>query len=756
MNRKTTQVAILASMLAFGGSAWSQIPATAPYNTDPQNEYVQDQTSDGISNLNMVLCIVHAMSPSDMVNAGPYVALIDKNKCDTKSRASASNSTGGSSGSTATPDYINAVVNVTQATNADPMYARVWMTLTEQGHVTTVYAYLSATQAPSATMPYGAFHLDYLGKVGGVTQFNGFIDAASGALTFYESDANQGQSGSSTALALTGSSSTSSGSGSMAVAGGGAFDFAFDANSFVRKDANGTQCFDRSKANAERSVWRFGTYNRNDGTRVDVANPGFPVTATYAGASYYGFASYWGINFQGLDLNTIADAQPIPSLTVTDQRPGNTTTYNVSKIGGKLTKFTQHASTLLALDGIPFNFFGDLTGQTTGNPAVTGFGSWLMQWNHSSQTFTVIGTQVCGNNGCVVSSISPAATVNLSALSNVPVNGWSDSFGGNISIPPSTGAAHADTDAVYFYTQSTVTPGSSGEPTALYCLSQCPTAAALSAFPGGGSTASPFGANTDHQWFSAPGANTVTYAFGATGLVESSASMVLEQASQYPSGSMYAQNGIMTGRLFDTALASSNCPNGMPAGTVCEPGNPQAYYQWQTGPNQWSQSLWLTKTADSSVVAFDPPVNLAYVVPTGAAYGSWAGKTILLQFNGFGNLFGIPGSCVSPADNSPVDCSTPNSRYVPVFSIPDGDATMTVPGSTPTPLIIKALDAELRLKKLLLTDAACTVGNVTLTTQTVPTGGTHDPSSPSDAHYLGTEPTPASTQPKVIDGVLQH
>jgi len=124
MNRKITHVAILASMLAFGGSAWSQIPATAPYNTDPQNEYVQDQTSDGISNLNMVLCIVHGMSPADMVNAGPYVALVDKNKCDTKSRSSASNSTSGSSGSTATPSYINAVVNVTQATDADPMYAK--------------------------------------------------------------------------------------------------------------------------------------------------------------------------------------------------------------------------------------------------------------------------------------------------------------------------------------------------------------------------------------------------------------------------------------------------------------------------------------------------------------------------------------------------------------------------------------------------------------------------------------------------------
>jgi len=69
-----------------------------------------------------------------------YVALVDKNKCDTKSRSQREHSTGGSSGSTATPAYINAVVNVTQATDAEPMYAKIWMSLTEQ--VTShVYAF---------------------------------------------------------------------------------------------------------------------------------------------------------------------------------------------------------------------------------------------------------------------------------------------------------------------------------------------------------------------------------------------------------------------------------------------------------------------------------------------------------------------------------------------------------------------------------------------------------------------------------------
>jgi len=59
-------------------------------------------------------------------------------------------------------------------------------------------------------------------------------------------------------------------------------------------------------------------------------------------------------------------------------------------------------------------------------------------------------------------------------------------------------------------------------------------------------------------------------------------------------------------------------------------------------PEQWKQSLWLTKTADTASWRLIPRVNLAYVVPTGAAYGSWAARRSCWQFNGFGNLFGIP------------------------------------------------------------------------------------------------------------------
>ncbi len=433
-------------------------------------------------------------------------------------------------------------------------------------------------------------------------------------------------------------------------------------------------------------------------------------------------------------------------VTVTDQRQGNTTSYALNKTGGKLTKWAQASATLDALDGIPFQFGGDLTGRTTGNANVTGFSNWVMQWNSTAGNFTVTGSQTCGPNGCTTTTLTPAATVNADAFNSVPLSGWANSFGGNINIPP-INAPHAPSDVVFYYTQSTVIPGSTS--LTLHCLNQCPTGASLAALSSGGNTA--FANGTDMQWFSAPDlAHTVDYSFGAAGLTDAgSASVTLEQV---PDGSQYSQNGVQTGWLLDTPLTHANCPNGMPSNAVCQPANPAAYYTWQTGPNQWNQSLWLT--SNGQVVAFDPPQNVSYTVPTGAAYGSYAGLPILLQFNGFGNLQGIPGACVNPTDNSPANCG-PDVSFVPMFSIPDG-TTLTLPapsGGTSTPLVVKALQGAILLKSLGSNAAQCS--NMTLTPQTLPSGGLHDPSNSSDSEYLGTQPTPASSTPKVIDGVKQ-
>jgi hypothetical protein len=724
-------------------------PADSPYATDPVRLAVQDETAQGIGSLNNVLCIIGAMDMGDNVNKGPYVALVDTDRCD-PNKGGSSNSASAAAASAA--DYSTAVVDVTRASNNDPMIGKVWLTKADDDGVAQVFAYVSATQSPAAAPPYGAFRLDYIGKKEGQAGFNGYIDSTQpGVINYLET----GPASDNTSLAMS-ANSTTSGSGTMFIGGNGdsnsspvTFNFSYNPGFFRRSDGSHDECFDRARSAATIAAWQYGTYNAVDGSRVDQAHPGFPLLATSGGTSYYGFANYYGINFQGL---TIPDGTPVTGLTVTDQRQGSTDTYALNKLGGRLTKWSQVSSTLDALDGIPFTYSGDLTGLTSGNSSVTGMNNWVVQWSSSTASFSVVGIQVCSmGSGCVNTGLSPVATVHTDAFTTTPLSGWANSYGGNINIPP-TSSAHAASDAVFYYDQSSVIPGTVS--LSLHCLNQCPTAAQIHDYASSAQP-TPYANGTDHQYFSAPdSAHTVSYSFGASGLLDAAGTAVVwEDAS---GDSPYAQNGLQTGWLVESAPSTANCPAGSPdaqSGNLCQVASPSTYYTYQTGANQWNQSLWLT--SNGSIVPFDPPQNIAYTVPTGASYGSYSGQQILLQFNGFGNLQGIPGTCVNPTDNSPVDCGTSDAQYVPAFSIPD-NAAMTlagIAGAPSTPVIVKALNGAILLKSLGSGASQC--ATMDLSPLTLPSGGTHDPSSSSDAEYLGAMPT-VTGAPKVIDGVLQH
>jgi hypothetical protein len=734
-------------MTAASTLAQATPPADSPYVTDPQRLDVQDETAQGIGSLNNVLCVIGAMDMGDNVNKGPYVALVDTDRCD-NDKGSSGDSASAAAASAA--NYSTAIVDVTRASNNDPMIGKVWLTHRGEDKTENIYAHVSATQSPAAAPPYGSFRLDYIGKQEGQTGFNGYIDSTQpGVINYLET----GPSSDNTSLAMS-ANSTTSGSGTMFIGGDGSsapvtFNFAYNPAYFHRSDSHDDECFDRALAHASIAAWQYGTYNAVDGTRVDEAHPGFPLLATYGGSSYYGFANYYGINFQGL---TIPDGTPVTGITVADQRQGSTASYALNKLGGRLTKWTQVSSTLDSLDGIPFTYNGDLTGLTSGNSTVTGMNNWVLQWSSASASFSVVGIQVCSmDSGCVNTTLSPVATVNSAAFATTPLSGWANSYGGSINIP-ATSAAHAASDAVFHYDQSSVIPGTTA--LNLYCLNQCPTAAQIQSYASSAQP-TPYANGTDHQFFSAPDlAHTVSYSFGASGLVDGTGTAVVwEDAS---SDSPYAQNGLQTGWLVDSAPITANCPAGsfeVQSGSLCQPSNPTTYYTYQTGANQWNQSLWLT--SNGAIVPFDPPQNIAYTVPSGASYGSYAGQQILLQFNGFGNVQGIPGTCVSQTDNSPENCNVSGAKYVPAFSIPDG-ATMTLAGTAgaaSTPVIFKALNGAVLLKSLGSGAQQC--ATMDLTPLTLPSGGTHDPSDASDSDYLGVQPTVTSA-PKVIDGVLQQ
>ncbi len=805
-----TLTLLFSGMFGLTLTAMSAPLAGSPYYSDVANEYVQDATSDGMSNVNMVLCIMNAMSPSEMltkkgvldaatgITEVKYIALVDKNKCDSKTRASASNSASSETGATSTPNYMTATVDITRGNSAsDPMVGKIWMTLAESGRTMSVSIKLSATTAPATLPPYGRLRLDYVGYPVGQTvlQFNGFIDTNGGVLSHVENGANS----SNVSLALN-AVDVNTGNGVLRATlnDGGSphtvnYTFAYSSAAFARNDGlSGDLCFDRSKANAKRSVWRYGVYDATSGARVDQAHPGFPLTATAgsgltgvtAGQKVFGYASYWGVNFGGMDPSLVPglpDGQITAVTGITDGRPNQTTTYNLYKSSGKLINWQRHSTTLGAISGVPFNMFGEGcklvnggngsgpspqnspsgsscagNGQANSAPYNFDFRNWVVQWNSNlvmtrggvpvTGNFEVIGMQDCTSNNCLMTTFQSPVPAQQ-GFKQMPINAWSEALG-SLTIPlptgntmgmnPSLANNHSNADDVYYFSQSTVLPSVSNALT-LYCLSNCPTNASLAAAAADITPflVSPFATPTDRQWGS--GTAEKTYTFGTNGLRDDTNSPVLVTAAL--PNPMW-QGGINSGRMFtlDLVKSGSSC---LSTDAYCEPSAPPDYYTYQTGTNQWNQTMWLT-TAAGSPVSFDPPQIASFTVPSGGAYGSWAGKAIQLQFNGFGNLNGIPGNCIDPQTNAVASCG-PSTRFVPAFALADGSA-LNLGGQA---VLTRALDSELRLSSL-----ACGALSTTGVTATLPTELPHNPTVLSDPSYIGTAPQVLGA-PSVIDGVLQ-
>ena len=164
---------------------------------------------------------------------------------------------------------------------------------------------------------------------------------------------------------------------------------------------------------------------------------------------------------------------------------------------------------------------------------------------------------------------------------------------------------------------------------------------------------------------------------------------------------------------------------------------------------------------------FDAPLNVNFTVPANVSgempYGNNAGATMILQYGGFGNLWGIPGNCVSSITNQPVACNDQSgtARYVPAFAIPydpsatpqQGVVTTTSSGTTTT-YLVKWLNREIRFAQKSL--GTCTADGLQTSSATLPDpAGLQDPSDSASAVYNGVQPTVTSA-PRVIQGEVMY
>jgi hypothetical protein len=727
--------------------------STSAYHADAQNSYVEDETSRGIGQVNMITCIMSALRADALVNEGGYNALIDQTKCDPSARS------GSGDAASQASSFMNATVNSTRASNNDPMLASIWIDEDGEDFAATIFVRLAATQAPSAANPYGLFRVDYCGKGEGQSScmMNGYLESAADGIRYFEDE--QGDNGTSTKALRLNATGTTAGSGRLQANhqnGEDAFDFAYNSTLFRRSDGTHDQCFSRDASDAETgfSVWRYGLYDANTGARV-TRNSGFPIEFTNGGETYHGYLGYHGLSLPSDAANALTSGSTVQKVDYTGGDAPTKTDYTVVKSAGKLLKFTRHARTLQSIDKIKFTtFVGDDAASFFAGAQP--FTQYELYWDDAGGVFKVTGQQNCGQNGCHVSAFENGEeTVAVAYWQNKGgVQGWSQSLGGEVFVSLNGASGSVDSAAieVVYRTQDLVYP--SQLPATLYCVRDCPTAATMASYFAPSSPASsPFVTTSFNNWSPTQAADVVVYDGdaqaavlndGADQAVTFTDREAMQERPQY-------QWGVRSGRLF-TTLADAECTNG--SGTYCDHkvNQLEVYYQWETGPNSHNQFA-AVKDASGDFVSFDAPLNVTFDVPDTAAYGEFAGQSLVLQYGGFGDLWGIPGQCVSRSSNQPVDCGDENARYVAAFVIPF-DATVGRVTEGATTYLVKWLEREIRFAKK--DTAVCSAAGLNLPSGIVlPTASDlKDTSSASSDAYIGTRPA-VSAAPRVIHGEVK-
>lgn len=759
----------IAAIIAYPAFVFAAPPSTSPYYTDTTNSYVQDQVTEDMFALNGFLCLMSAMAPSQMVNSGDYIALMDVNSCFMGGSGKQSSNKG--------VEYFPVQLNSSRASNSSPMKVKMWFDF--EGANVPLYA--TATQAPSSTLPYGIFRMDGCVKLSADASCDGkigYIEATKGGLSFYFSFENNSNVNE-LALQMSASSTLNSGTGvlvktekSTGPVTTSATVFAYSPDYFFRNDGTTPKCFNRSINYAEESAWRYGLYDAVTGERFN-RKSGFPIeyTDTGTGVTYNGYIGYYGISMP-VDVPT---GKTVSQITY-DTNPPTKTPYTLLKTGGKLTKYTTASTTLSVLNKLPIWYYVQSV-----TPIPVAGGSILtmtpnsyyeIYWDDTAKKFFVSGQQNPTTNvmetlatphGSVLNTDMVAADVNGWGLS-----GWSQLLGGNFTIKAVDLAlldTMLSTTPVITQTQDVVYPKDFDAINAvggLQCIGDCPKSADFAGNTNTyvGSGWGPFAALVNQTYSLDPVTGNLLDGPIVSGSPTGSP-VVNTTTSVVTSGKLVTATVMASIQTAKTAAACiSPCSSQSDVDLLTNP----VYYVWQTSSDSWSQMAFLfdgTKT-----VTFYPPLPVSFLVPNTTEYGNLAGSTVSLQYDEFGNLWGIPNECIDIITNT--DCVfvgitatlSANQHWAPRFSIPfsttDGVVTAGISQGTITQgmqFLVKALDKEIRLAPV--PENICTVLGLTKPISIAKLPSSADWSDPRP--MVGTkpvlDPVPA---PQVIHGVKQY
>lgn len=745
-------------------------PADSAYNTDKTHIYVQEKAGEAFNTVNMILCMIAQTKYSDslLVNQGFYKAMIDSDSCQGNDSADNASSSAQSAGtSTEARTYDTWIANSERSSETSKHVLSAYVHLGKSGpnnQPMTIHAKVEVTQAATDANPLGLFSMNYKG----VSDVDPSKIMMKGMLKTEQSNGKvvirfAEQEGPNTspvhvskaAYSKNDVSETGQGSAYQLENFGpqrneAAFNFAYDPDYFKRVDPVSEQgsCLDRRKF--ETSAWRYGLYDAISGDRANLEG-GFPINTESDGSGTDGYLSYYGLNLPP-NAPALNDGDPIYR-GLWENGVHTSIPYSIVIKQGKLKRHTRSIITLDDIKNIPLE--GGIP--TAGNMSppntmyrVSWDGSVLAirasaemsqngppAWVDASPVTVIDDTYVFPFTNLGLYSQALGGLVNIQLQNCTPVDVNNPQAGFHCATPTAT-------VPVVFYKESMVLPADV-IPSTLACYENCPTAGA-NGMDGSSQQTMTYPSNFDPAIDSHHDYTFIDMLLNDSGTGHD---VVLNTT---PPGQPW---GFNSGPLFELSQqnqeklacdwdSSKTC--GWKARNALD-----EFFTWETGPNSWNKFT-AVKDANGGIVAFDPPWQVAFTYPSAGSNGvnsaeidsKYSGSKFFLQYNGFGNLHGIPGKCVNPADPSQVlnDCSQPGLRWVPEFTIPSG----SVVTANASEYLVKPLDMEQRMSKAENGCTGLTPEDMSNQWPNINTGWVN-PNLPDEP--IINEP------PKVIGGVLQ-
>lgn len=738
-------------LVGLPGLAWAVPAENSDYNTDEARVYVSERSADVFGMTNEILCMIKQTRYEMMVNRGAYRAQVDAGQCsddkDDPSEAASSSQNQSSGGDT--PEYMEWTVNVTRASDTATQYLNAWVH--EEGGdgpepAMLIKARVAITESASDSNPVGIFKMDFQGFMVGengqpVAQdmMHGYMEVAEDSnnndqpvLSFYDTSTHpEGQE----MTMVTWSESAvlrknldGSGVGKTSTDSNSQFEpdsefaLAFNATHFKRDDGALEGCF--SRTDFDETAWRYAMYDADTGTRVSLES-GFPIKVTQGDESFHGWVGYWGVWMP--EEVTLANGATVLRQSF-DNGESEETPYTIVKAGGKLIRVTRKSMTLDDVAGVPIDWFNN------GNNA-------QVVWNKELQQLQKVRVMQEGDGmfNWVDVEGGPVALTETDMGEFFDFNGFARSLGGNVRFRLRNNqnqyTAPSGTTETSVFVEKTVFPGET-TPASLSCNDMCPDASAIDS------------TNPMHGNMMGPNDTTYTYTFDGSTMLLKEGSTAVVRTSSSDSGNF--QWGFHSGPLYEATEANmAKLACDWDAERVCGWKAWQEldeFFTWETGTNNWNQ-LVLLKDAQNQVLTFDPPLQVIFTTPNTAAFTAlgYNASKLMLEYQGMGNLQGIPGQCVDPETNEPASCGE-NKRWVPQFTVPDGSVLVNASNEN-TQYLVKALEKEQRMGKV--ADAQCTSLDLDAAAAlTLPDGSAYT------APGIGDEPT-VTDAPAVIGGEMQ-